>query len=245
MRYDLVLMDCQMPILDGFAASRRIREREAAQATADPNHARRTPIIGLTAHALGEDRQECLAAGMDDHLSKPFRADQLRAVLLRWVPSAASPVRGLAAPGTPASPPPAHSSGTSPSPPATPAVLDAQALDELARLTRSGKPNVLVRAIDSYLDSSAELIASLTQAEANDDLAAIGRAAHTLKSSSGMLGAQRLAELCMQTMASARAGTHDEAKRLVPEIVAEYQIVSAALAAERLNRVTPAAPSAA
>ncbi|MFN7956279.1 MAG: response regulator [bacterium] len=233
--YDLVLMDCQMPILDGFAASRRIRERESALAGADPAHARRIPIIALTAHALDEDRQECLAAGMDDHLSKPFRADQLRALVLRWVPAAA------ARPPAPREPR-AASAAAGATPPAPPsAVLDAQALEELHQLTRAGAPSLLVRAIDSYLDSSAQLLTSLAEAHERGDLAAIGRAAHTLKSSSGMLGAKRLAELCMQTMASARAGAADDAQRLVPQILAEYQIVRSALAAERIARSAPSA----
>ncbi len=80
--YDLIFMDCQMPELDGFTATRRIRSEERAAAAGH-----RTPIIALTAHALEEDRRKCLGAGMDDHLGKPFWPNQLRDILDRWLPS--------------------------------------------------------------------------------------------------------------------------------------------------------------
>src|SRR5690606_24285619 len=84
--YDLVLMDCQMPVLDGYSATRRWREIEAGQG---PGH--RLPIVAMTANAMAGDRQRCLDAGMDDYLSKPVARDQLDACLRRWLRSA--PVR--------------------------------------------------------------------------------------------------------------------------------------------------------
>ncbi|MEJ8568498.1 ATP-binding protein [Elongatibacter sediminis] len=78
--FDLVLMDCQMPLLDGYAASRRIRAREASEGRP------RTPIIALTAHAMFGAREDCLAAGMDDHLAKPFRLAQLQSIMETWLP---------------------------------------------------------------------------------------------------------------------------------------------------------------
>ena len=77
--FDLVLMDCMMPVLDGYQASRRWREREAARGAA------RTPFIALTASAISGDRERCLEAGMDDYLAKPFTASQFDAMLARWV----------------------------------------------------------------------------------------------------------------------------------------------------------------
>ncbi|MGA2026827.1 MAG: response regulator, partial [Syntrophobacteraceae bacterium] len=88
--YDLVLMDCQMPELDGYAATRIFRERETQKAKNQSGRAqaiRRTPIIAMTAHAMQGDREQCLATGMDDYLSKPFNRDRLFTVLKRWLPS--------------------------------------------------------------------------------------------------------------------------------------------------------------
>jgi CheY-like chemotaxis protein len=84
--FDVVLMDCHMPEMDGFEATRKIRELEKT------SHLKRVPIIALTANAMQQDREECLNAGMDDHLSKPYSRLQMRETLARWVPDpAASP----------------------------------------------------------------------------------------------------------------------------------------------------------
>ncbi|MBO9715729.1 MAG: response regulator [Pseudoxanthomonas sp.] len=105
--YDLVLMDCQMPVLDGYSATRRWREHEAGQAPG-----RRLPIVAMTANAMAGDRQRCLDAGMDDYLSKPVARDQLDACLRRWLRSAATRAAARA---------PEPSVATRAAPPATPA----------------------------------------------------------------------------------------------------------------------------
>lgn len=80
--YDAIIMDCQMPIMDGYSATARIRERERAEGQ---SRERRMPIIALTAHALPRDRQKCLDSGMDDYLTKPVAARDLGAMLERWI----------------------------------------------------------------------------------------------------------------------------------------------------------------
>jgi CheY-like chemotaxis protein len=81
--YDLVLMDCQMPEMDGYEATRRIRERERGK--------RRIPVVAMTANAMVGDREKCLEAGMDDHLPKPVRKEALLLALARWLPAGALP----------------------------------------------------------------------------------------------------------------------------------------------------------
>ncbi|RZU48063.1 signal transduction histidine kinase [Fluviicoccus keumensis] len=83
--YDLVLMDCQMPEMDGFEAVRQIRAWEAAQDIDPGNPCRRTPVVAVTANAMSGDREHCLSAGMDGYLSKPFRRDELYQALRRWL----------------------------------------------------------------------------------------------------------------------------------------------------------------
>ena len=93
--FDLVLMDCQMPEMDGLEATAAIRVREAeldrerAMSGLPP---RRMPIIALTANAMRGDRERCVAAGMDDYLAKPFKKEQLSAMLQRWVTTSGSDV---------------------------------------------------------------------------------------------------------------------------------------------------------
>jgi len=91
--FDLVLMDCQMPEMDGFEASRKIREREKE------TNAARVPIIALTANAMQQDRDECLNAGMDDHLSKPYSREELRNILKAWLDPEAANHQAAASPG--------------------------------------------------------------------------------------------------------------------------------------------------
>src|SRR5262249_47268309 len=82
--FDLILMDCEMPVMDGFEATRRIREAEAVAADEGRTH---LPIVALTAHALAEIREKCLRSGMDDFVVKPFDEFQIGELLRRWIPS--------------------------------------------------------------------------------------------------------------------------------------------------------------
>jgi PAS domain S-box-containing protein len=210
--FDLILMDCHMPEMDGFEATREIRARERAAAR------KRVPIIALTANAMAHDREECLNAGMDDHLAKPFSMQTLQEMLGRWMPAAApgEPVSLAAAP--------AALNGAD--------VIDRQVLEQLRKVVTNGKPELLERVVKLYLTESPKLIQKLKQAAGAADANAIASSAHSLKSSSANVGAMGLSRYCADIEASARRSDTEEARRLLERIEAEHDSVQSALAAE-------------
>jgi two-component system sensor histidine kinase/response regulator len=210
--FDLILMDCHMPEMDGFEATREIRARERAAS------AKRTPIIALTANAMAHDREECLNAGMDDHLAKPFSMQTLQDMLERWMPhTAASPSELPRAAATPAN-------GSD--------VIDRQVLEQLRKVITNGKPELLTRVVKLYLTESPKLIQRLKQAAGAADAPAIANSAHSLKSSSANVGAMALSRYCADIEASARRADTDEARRILARIESEHDSVQHALAAE-------------
>ena len=234
--YDLVLMDCHMPEMDGFEATAAIRREE--QSSGDK---RRLPIIALTANALEGDREQCLSAGMDDYLPKPFGKQQLRDMLVRWLPQ--SPESDN--PQTEERDSNAHrrSSGAETEPHATVKTssdlgmsadshyppLNPNSLAQLRSLDEGGSSGFLARLVRAYLDKSPDDLRRLREALARDDSQAARRAAHSFKSSSGNLGALRLATFCKELEASGRSGNLACAGTLLADIEAEYQRVSEAL----------------
>ncbi|MGE3389583.1 MAG: ATP-binding protein [Gammaproteobacteria bacterium] len=179
-RFDAVLMDWQMPELDGVAATREIRRREAARADTH-----RLPIIGLTANAMQGDRESCLAAGMDEYLAKPFRKQDLHRALRRWLT-----LNDARAPS--AEPSGAEECRS----PVEPPVLDHTPLDALRAMQRPGRPDILANVITTYLDATPRLLADMRGHLAANDHAALRAVAHSLKSSSASLGLVRLSRLC-------------------------------------------------
>ncbi len=189
-RYDLVLMDCQMPVLDGFTATGAIRvlERERDQQP--------TPIVALTANALEGDRGRCLAAGMDDYLAKPFTAIGLREMLERWLKPAALTAATPAADAAP----PAHADV------APGELLNPAALAHFEARERAGRHGVLQRVVSAYLDQSRTLIGQMRDALTANNFDGVREAAHALKSSSAVVGAATLSTLCREVEESCRAG---------------------------------------
>ncbi len=173
--YDIVLMDVQMPELDGLDATRRI--------VAGWYSGERPRIIAMTANAMSGDRERCLAAGMDDYISKPVRMEELEAALLRHTP----PQR---------EPPPEQADLTG--------LLDPTALERLIQAQGNGDPAIAIEFIDLFLPEAALLLDELGCAVTVNDTARIGRAAHTLKSNSALVGAGTLAGLCRTLEAAAR-----------------------------------------
>jgi len=220
--YDAILMDCQMPRMDGFQASAAIRQLEAGAGAGATGARPRTPIIALTADAMEGDRERCLAAGMDDYLTKPFARDALRRTLQAWLPSGPPTEASAAAPAAPAEALP-------PEPPP----LDRKALDGLRAINPARQRLILDRLIASYLEAAPRQVAALVRAAAAGDAPGLRHAAHDLKSSSANLGALRLAELARELEACGRSGSTAGAPALLPALERELARVRMALESER------------
>ncbi|CBA14839.1 hybrid sensor histidine kinase/response regulator [Xanthomonas albilineans] len=246
--YDLVLMDCQMPVLDGYAATRQWRQSEANATQA------RLPIVAMTANAMAGDRQRCLDAGMDDYLSKPIDQTRLKACLQRWLPtrpsmSAQAHVPATMVPGMGATmadssavhnassstqlPPTKQPTATIAATP-TPAsaatestkplalaqqVLEIEVLDELRDVV--GNANT-AQIVDTFLGDAPQLIQRMEQAVATTQDALLRDAAHTLKSSAANVGAQALSAAARRIEAGVRAGTLEHPTVEVSQVIAEF-----------------------
>ncbi len=218
--HEIILMDCQMPVMDGYEATHAIRELEGTRATASP-----LPIIALTANALPGDRERCLKAGMNDHLPKPFTKSKLRAMLVRWT---AADANDIDAPSAVAEP----RAGAA-APAQRLAVLDRSALIDnpafaSAAATASG---FLTKVIGAYFDESPKLLATLSDGLAARDVATVRRAAHTLKSASAAIGAKALSALAAEAEALAVAGNIDQLVQRIPGLRAAQADALMALAA--------------
>jgi two-component system sensor histidine kinase/response regulator len=236
-RYDVVLMDCQMPVMDGFEAAAAIRARESENGSASR---RRLPIVALTANAMKGDRERCLAAGMDDYLSKPFEKAALRAVLERWLtPShqagrpakTAAEVHELRSAALPPLPGRGGNEDAAIEQRADHAIIDQKPLDSIRKLQRPGTPSILDKVIDIYFRDAPRQIASMRDSIAAGDRTTLKRAAHTLKSNSANLGAHELADLCNELEVDAGGAPLENATSSVERIAREYARVHPALAA--------------
>jgi PAS domain S-box-containing protein len=213
--FDLVLMDCQMPEMDGYDAARAIRAHENGTGTA------RLPIVALTANALVGDAEACRAAGMDDHLAKPYTRRQLSKVLSRWLPAAQ--VSSEAAPASASTPAPLDGPDDS--------ALDAAALANI-RAIDDGDGSVIREVIQVYLDEAPGHLHALQTALERSDGGALGRVAHALKSASFNVGAIKLAETCRDLERVGKAGDLPAAPRLVSAISGLFERVQPLLRAE-------------
>ncbi|ASC69600.1 hypothetical protein XM38_005270 [Halomicronema hongdechloris C2206] len=201
--YDVVLMDVQMPEMDGLEASRRIcREWPSGQ---------RPRLIAMTANAMQGDRQACLSAGMDDYLSKPIKLASLVQALQQCQPCCQSPC-----------PEPSPKSAELPA-------IDEQILQELQASLGDDGAVLVGELVDCYLEESPKLLQAMAAAVHQQDSAALRQAAHTLKSSSADQGAMILAELCRELEELGRSGVLAGTAVTVTQVEVEYERVKAAL----------------
>jgi signal transduction histidine kinase/CheY-like chemotaxis protein len=233
--YDLVLMDCQMPRMDGYEATRLIRKTEKGKSETQGATASRIPIIALTAHAMKDDRNKCLSAGMDDYISKPFMLNDLHRVLKRWLPISK---RGITESESPHDKAAAaqhwlkQSSDDREAASSADAHIDPKALDNIRTLQRDGAPDILNKAISIYLKESPKFLKALRDAIPAGNAEAIRKAAHSWKSNSASMGAVALADMCKELEAMGRENSTDKASPLLSRIEAEYDRVQAVLARE-------------
>jgi CheY-like chemotaxis protein len=181
--FDVILMDCQMPEVDGFEATSEIRRMQSESGRT------RTPIIAVTANALKGDRDQCLTAGMDEYIAKPFSSEQLHSVLSLFLQPVAAVQSGR-------SETPTEEHDDTDTLPEFESPLDGKVLDGLSRLQQPGAPNIIEKVIHLYLESSRELKSRLSDAVASTNAALVRESAHALKSSSANVGALGLADLC-------------------------------------------------
>jgi CheY-like chemotaxis protein/HPt (histidine-containing phosphotransfer) domain-containing protein len=205
--YGAVLMDCQLPVMDGYQATAEIRRREGT--------AHHTPIIAMTGAALQGDRERCLGAGMDDYLAKPVLVAELQAVLSRWLEGA------VTTPTVTGSADWAQSAAE---------VLDPDRLAELRHLDATGNGSALVgRLVDAFLASAPADLAELRAAIQRGDATAVHHVAHRLKGAAGTLGSTGMVEVCQELEALARAGRLPPADDLLWRVEQEFDRVTSVL----------------
>ena len=175
------------------------------------------PIVAMTANAMQGDREACLAAGMDDYVSKPVSLESLRQVLNRIQEHKNEPGEATRAPSTPVDYNP----------------LDQSVLQGLRELQEEGEPDFLTELIDIFLEDSAGLVQELKDAINAQDLSRVRQAAHTLKGSSGNLGANAFSKMCYEMELCGRNNDLTGAENFLPTLVKEFDLVQEQLSRER------------
>ena len=204
-RPDIVLMDCQMPILDGFQATQAIRQLESN------SNDQPVIIIAVTGNTAVGDRDKCVAAGMDDYLSKPFTGEQLCDVISKYLQHSESLPVGEDQ----------HRESQEPHRP----VVESRVLDGLSALQEAWGQDVVQKVVQVYLDSSKEIVAELRLSLDAPDAASVTANAHALKSSSAKVGALKLADLCEALETAGRQGDLSSAAQIHQHIQQEHNQV--------------------
>ncbi len=223
-RYDLILMDCHMPEMDGFSATAKIRQEESH--LGQDVH---VPIIALTANVQDGIKQECLAAGMDDYLSKPFSQEQLMTTLKRWLsPTQADSSEYGSSIDSDVNTPQEIVLEQEPA-------IEAVALQRIRALQRPGAINVLNKVISLYLESAPPLVNNIIAAITRADGESLKQNAHSLKSSSSNLGALQLSNTCQQLERLGAEGDTATARELIDTLEQQLEQVRITLSNEMME----------
>jgi CheY-like chemotaxis protein len=220
--YDVILMDVQMPDMDGLEASRAIHEAWPTR--------QRPRIVAMTANVMQGDREECLAAGMDDYLTKPIQITALQKALERaglWAKRRTVPLEPLVE----AAPPTVDAESQVLLGP----VLDPGVLAELRQFQGEGEPDIVQELAEAFQFETPPLLQALHQAVAEGQPEQLKRVAHNLKGSSQNLGARSMAALSADLETIGKQGTVEGAVELITRLEQEYQRVCLALATERVG----------
>jgi CheY-like chemotaxis protein/HPt (histidine-containing phosphotransfer) domain-containing protein len=207
--YSLILMDCQMPQMDGLEATAEIRRREGSD--------RHTPIIAMTASAMKQDREDCLSAGMDDYLSKPTEVLELAAVIGRWLPETKTLISATVV-RTNKKKPSHEVPGLEPS-----------VIERLDLFNREFGPEMVIGVIDSFIPDTVQRLIGLRQLVEKSDFTNLAREAHALKGGYGNMGAERMRGLCVRLEQQGRAGAIENVAGIVAEIEKDFLCLRPAL----------------
>jgi CheY-like chemotaxis protein len=223
--YPVVLMDCQMPEMDGYEATAEIRRREADGPT-------RTTIIAMTAHALAGERDKCLAAGMDDYLSKPVKAHELAGMLGRWIAPTNKPSpTGQSKTSTSGRSRPERR-GQHPRRAVVVEVIDLSVLESFREIQQEGSPDLVSELIHLYVDDTRSRLVQMRTALNERDVKKLQTIAHSLKGSSSNLGIRGMSALCLELEKTLTHKGVDGASRIVNRFNEEFRRVEQALASE-------------
>jgi CheY-like chemotaxis protein len=211
--YDLILMDCQMPEMDGYEATRLIREQEKNAVNSMDRH---VTVVALTGGSINVGMENCKMFGMDDYLGKPFNVEQLHGLLSKWLYDGKRE----------------ETSNERMNPVATTfCTIDQKQLNSIRSLQREGAPDILEKVVNHYFSVAPCFIRRLREAVLANEAGLIRSIAHSFKTSSANLGALRLADYCREMESFGLNNAMNRAMEVLEKIEEEYEAVSAALAA--------------